>query len=349
MCTKFTMRTPNVMWCADGTCHFKRIELDETQSPHSAAQAAICQNVMTDTMYPTHGARIFRDSEEACALRVIEKISSTPYETYLTRTSTFLPDAEIVWLKLDRDTKEIIVESRRADDNRIIGLFVTDSAIGTYSPDGTTERWIPIPLPKAGMDILCTIKLPGYKAIQKQFGTLKAYTMLQSIAFGKNPWKHAVCSALTYSLYMNPTDNISRVTNPLSTVENNTMLKINGNVVLMVPVVPSGKDKLIYIVEHGRNSLNLSWMTLHVNDKPVENLRNVYMNPFSQHLNGRGYGTYLAAKIPANYVEKEQSHVKVNIDTKGCALFVTEIGTHDMFVQIPAPNYVAVKFMDGSS
>lgn len=330
----------NVMWCADGTCHFRYVDIDVEQPAPRAAQFALDQNIMTDTMYPTSGARVFYNLQEAYMTKIVEKISQTPYETHMTRTSALLPDAEVVWLKI---SVPVVVETRRGDTYEILSVFMSDATLGTYTPDGTSStgssnKWIPIPLPVSGLDIIFTVKDTTtniYAGNQR--------SLLESIAFGKNPWKHAVCSALIsvrelHGLYATPVNphGITKVNNSLCMVQN--MLKMTGSVTLFAPIVPSGQDKLLYIMEHGPNALNMSRMTLHVNNKPVENFRHNYVNAFSKHLNGRGSGTYFAVKIPANYVEDGQAYIKVVIDTKGTSLIVSEVGTHDMFIQIMTPN-----------
>ena len=110
--------------------------------------------------------------------------------------------------------------------------------------------------------------------------------------------------------------------------------KINPktNLELKVPVVPSGRDKLLYLVEH-----NTTWNgTMHngitVNGKQIERFMASYENPFARHWSSKIYNRYIAARIPANYIPSDQRFLSVKIDMslQDEGIHFREIGTHDL-------------------
>ena len=104
---------------------------------------------------------------------------------------------------------------------------------------------------------------------------------------------------------------------------------------LFVPVVPSGKNKTLYIVEHNNNweSGNMH-VSIMVNNIEVERLRTSYSNnPFASHYNSKLYSRYLALTIPAEIIPNGAKFVKVTIDMTNCNknMYLREIGIHDSF------------------
>jgi hypothetical protein len=107
------------------------------------------------------------------------------------------------------------------------------------------------------------------------------------------------------------------------------------NSLLKVPVVPSGRDKLLYIINHNDNSNeNFMCSGITVGGNPIERLLTTYDNPFSRHWNGRTYQRYVAARIPANMIDKNARFLDVKIDTtyQNAPFYFREIGTHDLEV-----------------
>ena len=198
----------------------------------------------------------------------------------------------------------------------------------SYSPDGTltdsykvAHQWIPIPAGRSGE--LALISKPN----------TNADFWISGIAFSKNPWAHAVQSALGYHW---------RVNGGEATVwgegdwNSDTLSKINAktNLELKVPVVPSGRDKLLYLVEHNSNWNGTMHTGITVNGKPIQRFMATYDNPFARHWNSKLYERYIAASIPAALVAANARYLSVRIDMskQDEGIHFREIGTHDVDV-----------------
>jgi hypothetical protein len=200
----------------------------------------------------------------------------------------------------------------------------------SYSPDGSVgdsmgsaHQWISIPAGRAGNLALNSIA-----------GTDASF-WLSGVGFSRNPWAHATQSAVGYLWGYNGGSQTGWNSNNwgydvLGFVANGTT-----NSLLKVPVVPSGRDKLLYIINHNDNSNeNFMCSGITVGGNPIERLLTTYDNPFSRHWNGRTYQRYVAARIPANMIDKNARFLDVKIDTtyQNAPFYFREIGTHDLEV-----------------
>lgn len=201
-----------------------------------------------------------------------------------------------------------------------------------YCPDGSLtdshydgNQWLPIPVGRSGKVTL----------ISKQGGEL----WLSGLGFSKNPWAHATQSALGYHWKVNGGE--ETIWNKDSDSWNgDTLTRIpeKTNLELMVPVVWSGRDKLLYIVEHGSDWNGCMHNGITVNGQPIERLLATYDNPFARHWNSKSFNRYIAACIPAELIPKPRPditpHLKVKIDMskQNGSIHFREMGTHDLEV-----------------
>ena len=101
---------------------------------------------------------------------------------------------------------------------------------------------------------------------------------------------------------------------------------------LRVPVVPNGKDKIVYIIEHNNNWAGTMHFSVTVNDKKVDRLSTAFVNnPFATHYNSKLYSRYLATRIPADYIKPGDNFISLKIDMSGTNNYIhfREAGTHD--------------------
>ena len=159
--------------------------------------------------------------------------------------------------------------------------------------------------------------------------------MLSGLAFSKNPWKHATQSANGYLRGLNGGEAIGWNTHDFN---NDVCGQIDGdtNKELKVPVVPSGRDKLLYLIEHNSNWNGCQHTGITINGKSIERFVATYDNPFARHWNSKLYCRYIAALIPARLIESAAQFLSVKIDMRGITkpIFFREIGTHDLDVPI---------------
>ena len=214
-------------------------------------------------------------------------------------------------------------------DGKDLGNFTSGfRQLTKYCPDGSLSdsfwnfhTWMPVPVPGPGEYIVCG-------GNRKNDAGNDCW--ISGIAFSTNPWNHAMNSAVAYHWLVNegspsPTWNSQNWNN-----DQLAQLDQNQVYTLMVPVINSGKDKLLYIIEHNNNWDGASHTSVTVNDKPVERLRSTYSNPFARHYNSKIYNRFLALRIPKDIVGNNR-FMKVVIDMRNLSqnIFFREIGTVD--------------------
>jgi len=133
--------------------------------------------------------------------------------------------------------------------------------------------------------------------------------MLSGVAFSQNPWGHATQSALGYHWAdrVNQGDPV-----PWDKQDyNGDILACFDNLMayeIRVPVVPSSRDKLLYLIEHnaGWNGCLHTGLSIKIGDtyQPIERFLASYDNPFARHWNSKANNRYIAARIPADMITK---------------------------------------------
>jgi hypothetical protein len=202
-----------------------------------------------------------------------------------------------------------------------------------YCPDGSLSdghdnmhQWVPIPISK---------NRTQYLSINNDKTSGSNDFWLSGLAFSKNPWHHATQSAAGYAWAVNGGD---RVENGFSEGWNNDVMGrlINNSIyVLKVPVIPSGRDKLLYLIEHNSNWNGCMHRSIIINGTTIkERFLATYDNPFARHWNSKFYNRYIAARIPAKFIGPNAKFIDVVIDMtdQNNHIHFREIGTHDLDV-----------------
>lgn len=199
--------------------------------------------------------------------------------------------------------------------------------LNEVSPDGTVKdshnyyhQWCPIPVRRTeDGDVILVIH-----------SFINTQVWISGIAFGKNIWNHAKNSAVAYHWKVNGGSDVNWGTDNWNT--DILVLIPPGRVnELIVPVVPNGKDKLFYLLEHNSNWSGVMHRSITANDVEIERLRSTYINPFSLHANGKAFMRYLAAKIPKELIGPNDHFVsiKINMMDQDLDIKIREAGTHD--------------------
>jgi len=208
-----------------------------------------------------------------------------------------------------------------------------------YCPDGSLadstgleHQWLPIPVGRSGKLALIA-KTPSEPTGE----IFKNSLWFSGLAFSKNPWNHATQSAVGYVWAKNGGD---------SAIWKDEWKDWNGDVLaaispahvrnLKVPVVPSKREKLLYVVEHNDNWNGCNHSKIEVNGKPVERFLSTYDNPFSRHWNSKLYNRYIAARIPVDLIKNNERllNVTIKMEYQDNWIHFREIGTHDLEVPI---------------
>jgi len=248
-----------------------------------------------------------------------------------------IPDGyDTVWVRVLGDRWTAIHAYFLDGQKEDLGLWAGGyRAANCYCPDGTLSdgcifirdngnrtghQWLPIPARRAGS--LALIAKPN---------TVEEF-WLSGLAFSKNPWAHAAQSAVTYSWALNGGDAVRWNNHDW----NNDVLAELGaktNWELKVPVIPSGRDKLLYLVEHNNNWNGCLHTGITVNNQPIERFMATYDNPFARHWNSKFYERYIAARIPADFIPAGARWLSIRVDMsrqQTNSIYFREIGTHDM-------------------
>ena len=110
------------------------------------------------------------------------------------------------------------------------------------------------------------------------------------------------------------------------------MINQKTNWELKVPVVSSGRDKLLYLIEHNSDWNGCMHTGITVGDRPIERFLASYDNPFARHWNSKMYERYIAARIPAALIPAGARwlSVRIHMGNQNNNIHFREIGTHDL-------------------
>jgi hypothetical protein len=241
----------------------------------------------------------------------------------------------VIWVRILNDRWSIF---KLFDANgNILGRYGSGHRrLNNYMPNGGTHEsfhnfhlWMPIPL---------NTLTGGTFHLASGSGGNGHDCWISGIAFSKNPWNHAMNSAVMYHWAVNGGGAI-----PWSTENwNNDQLARfdNGNTyTIRVPIVPSGRDKLLYFIEHNNNWNASTYGWIQVKNMTnntfvdVERLRTTYDNPFARHHNSAKYQRYLALIIPSSFIRPNDRFIDVTFSMGGMNsnFHIREIGTHDLY------------------
>jgi hypothetical protein len=192
----------------------------------------------------------------------------------------------------------------------------------TISPDGSIGSsnskhcWIP-----------CCVPSGGYYYI---VGGAKnaGYVWISGLAVSSNPWCHGSNTCLSYHWGSNGSSNVGWNN---SNWNGDILAQITANVTanLFVPNIYSGRDKLVYFIEHNNTGVTGKHDSIAVQDTVIERLRATYSNPFATHFNSKPYNRFLAARIPVHLTNSNL--LKITLKTTDDWFYFRECGTIDYY------------------
>jgi hypothetical protein len=196
------------------------------------------------------------------------------------------------------------------------------------------------------------------------------------LAFTTNPWNHFSVPILSIRWNLNNT--ISDMRGPLSITTNissnefsiylNTSGKTNkSNIIVRIPVVNSGKDKVLYLISTNEGTYSVDVIkgvyiftnpnihpsiasttkdlttatTADTFDNPMVKLTNFsasFNNPFSRNSNSSNYRRYTATIIPKQYITSNfiiigmQYPYSISTGWSWSTTRIKEMGTHDLLM-----------------
>jgi hypothetical protein len=120
----------------------------------------------------------------------------------------------------------------------------------------------------------------------------------------------------------------------LNPINSDRLNVTTSDVIFRIPFVNSGKDKILYFVEHNDNwtpgTISISIMFL---DRYlfVGNLYTSFNNPFARHFNSKKNSKYMALIIPKEVLPPNNFiTIKINVFSIDHAFYIKEVGTHDV-------------------
>ncbi|AFZ55816.1 hypothetical protein H6G54_26870 [Anabaena cylindrica FACHB-243] len=238
---------------------------------------------------------------------------------------------DTLWIRLLGDTWKVVKAQFLDGFKEDLGRWAGGRRYGNcYCPDGSLtdsysdkHQWLPIPVGRSGKVTLISKQGPEF--------------WLSGLAFSKNPWSHATQSALGYHWKVNGGDATTWEKESDSwNGDAYTVIPGKTNLELLVPAVWSGRDKLLYLIEHNSNWNGCMHTGITVNGNPIERFLATYDNPFARHWNSKSYNRYIAAYIPADLIPKPRPDVipylkvKIDMSKQNSGINLREIGTHDV-------------------
>jgi hypothetical protein len=246
------------------------------------------------------------------------------------------------------------------------------------SPDGNITQnlykvndqpmWIPMPF---NYDTILQ-SIEGKRLILTRTDASNNPLRISGMAFSTNPWNHLNLHAFnimnnTYKLLNDMRKNSpamatgSEILNSEYTIFRNTTGPTNpSNIIVRIPVINSGSDKILYLITHNdirnenmkavyifqksdvqptiSNSKDLTTATFNdISNNPMirlDNFTTTFNNPFSRHYNSSVYNRYIGTVIPSNLITSNfiivglQLPIAINthplVGTR-----IKNIGTHD--------------------
>ncbi|MBU6349444.1 MAG: hypothetical protein KGS73_04760 [Chloroflexi bacterium] len=221
-----------------------------------------------------------------------------------------------------------------------LGLWAGGWRSHSICPDGSisdsnghdtdpAHQWLAIPVGQAGQIAL----------ISKQ--QTNSGLWLSGVGFSRNPWSHAAQASVAYHWQLNGTEAGVIWGDRRHRSDQMSQLPANSNLALQVPVLPNGRDKLLYLIgcctyidksDQAVYHNDIQHTAILVNGQPIERLLATYDNPFARHWNTRPACGYYAARIPATLIPTGARSLKVQIDMskQQDPIDFREIGTHDL-------------------
>ncbi|MDB9315298.1 hypothetical protein PN462_19440 [Spirulina sp. CS-785/01] len=347
--------------------HIER-RITEGLNANQSAYTLALSNPMRHRMYP-NDPLVYQDIFEAKEAGVIEKYNqvenyddtshSTKNSLWCGRRAICFGSQEVadrgaavtvpegydtLWVRISAADKWYSFRAEFLDgDKEILGYWTGGRRnANCYCPDGSLadsyhnrHQWIPIPVGR-----------PGRVLLVEDLGSRSDGGLwFTGLGFSKNPWAHATQSALGYHWTVNGGDATNWQGG--NSKEGNsddwhgdiyTIIPRDTTLKLKVPYVWSGRDKLLYMVEHNNDWNGCMHNGITVNGQPVERFLASYDSPFARHWNSKSYNRYIAARIPAELIPRPQAdqvpllEVTIDMTKQNGDLHFREMGTHDLEV-----------------
>lgn len=239
--------------------------------------------------------------------------------------TVYVPEGRsVIWLQVLSDRWQSF--EVYSADGKSIGNYTSGFRLSNrINPDGSTISWhqtlftwMPIPVPAPGTYVICGGNKKNDAAND---------CWISGIAFTSNPWNHAMNSAVAYHWLVNEGTPNPTWVNQNVNGDQQARLDRGKTYTLMVPVVKSNVDKLLYFVltEQAMDCV------ITVNDKPVEKLAKVNNSqPFANYFNSRNFNNFVGTRI-TNDIIPASGFLKVVVDLTGINNDINfrEIGTMD--------------------
>jgi len=199
--------------------------------------------------------------------------------------------------------------------------------LNEISPDGAgpdtmwnVHQWVPIPVRRGAVNY-------------NVYSGVNSDSWISGIAFGTNLWNHAKNSGVSFYWAVNGGTGTIGWGGENWNSDHLAYFPAGSTVTVMVPVVWTGKDKILYIQEHNNNWMGTQHGAVTINGQAVERFRTSYNNPFAVHHNSKIYSRYMATRIPANLINQNDKFVSLTIDMSKANqnIHFRELGTHDYF------------------
>ena len=214
-----------------------------------------------------------------------------------------IPDKkyDIIGLKIKSSYHHPCFSSIYADNGENIGIFCNNGT--EISPDGGISdsiwiyhKWMYIPVKKA-KDII----------LSNSYYSNDGY--LGGISFGKNNlWSFTINSAIAFYKFAHEGNSNFRL-------QNNALCMLYGRKsIIYVPVIPNGKDKILFLVVLDSLYTKKIITEIKANGINIERLRNTYINPFSYHYNFQKNYIYLGAKVQEKIIKENDTLIKTTLD-----------------------------------
>lgn len=217
--------------------------------------------------------------------------------------------------------------------------------------------WIQIPLYWLNNNIAQTqrkVRLHSYLSTSVNTDAF----WVSKIAFTSNQWNHVI---ITPQMIYYDTNSItyipvnSRLGIYPTTVNNRAAeisdyalnwffsdkikIKENINFRLRIPIIKSGKNKILYFISINR-SLTFDILQVSLVDPDtssilikLDNLKSTYLNPFATHYNSKLLNSYRATIIPDSFIRPDsfgRTFITINLFLPtGSDFYIRELGTHD--------------------
>jgi len=243
------------------------------------------------------------------------------------------PGYDTIWLRVLGDRWATFRVAPYVDDSQT--NFAVDNVIERYatgfrnlnsiSPDGAApdsqwnvHMWMPFPV-RNGANAYVV------------HSDVNSDDWISGIAFSKNIWNHAMNSGVAYLWKINGGDAVGWGGENWNS-DHLAYFTAGSNFEVWVPVIYSGKDKMVYLVEHNNNWTGTQHTGVYVNNVQVERFRTSWRNPFATHHNSKLYCRYMATRIPASMINQGDKFIRVRVDmtmNNNQNIHFREMGTHD--------------------